>query len=276
MKKIITSSLLVLCATFASFAQKNMSIKLREIAVGVGYSAYLGDLQPKSFTHSQPGISGGISFRQYFSDRISAKVFGNFARVQASDLKSGDYELYNYRNLSFRNDIKEVGLQAEVSLFRYDKFNNYNDDKKKYHNFTPYVFVGINGFYSNPKAYYKSEWVALQPLTTEGVTYSKFNMAIPFGLGFKYQYNKKVAVGLELGIRKTFTDYIDDVSTAYPDMASLLIDKGQTAVDLSWRADEKNNNPKNYLPKAGTKRGDASDKDWYLLTQFVLSYNIGK
>ena len=275
MKQILTALVFVLAA-LGTQAQKNMSTKLREVGVNLGYSTYLGDLQPKNITQSQPGFAVGASFRQYFSDRISAKLFANFARLQASDYKSGSYELYYYRNLSFRSDIKEIGLQAEVSIFRFDKTNPYNDDDKNYHNFTPYLFGGFNAFYFNPKALYKDEWVALQPLTTEGVSYSKFSFAIPFGLGLKYQANEKIVVGIELGARKTFTDYLDDVSGKYPDMNTLLADKGQLAVDLSWRADEKNTNPKKYLPAEGTGRGDASDKDWYTLAQFTLSYNIGK
>lgn len=276
MKKLTFLAVITAFSAFSTFAQKNMSLHLREMGVNMGYSCYLGDLQPKKFTHSQVGGSFGLNFRQYFSDRISAKAFLNYARIQASDYKSGDYELYYYRNLSFRNEIKEVGFQAEIALFRYDKTNPYNDDKRKYHNFTPYAFVGFNGYYSNPKAFYKDKWVELQPLTTENVEYSKFGMAIPFGLGFKYQYKSNIAVSLEFGMRKTFSDYLDDVSDKYPDMIALLADKNQLAVDLSWRADEKNTNPKLYLPTEGTRRGDASNKDWYLLTQFSIQYCIGK
>jgi hypothetical protein len=274
--KYILSILAFSLLTSTINAQKNMSIKLREVGFHLGYSTYLGDLQPKDVTQSQPGFAIGASFRQYFSDRISAKVFANFARLTASDYKSGDFQLYNYRNLSFRTDVKEIGLQAEVSLFRYDKTNPYNDDKYNYHNFTPYIFGGFNAFYFNPKALYKDEWVELQPLTTEGVSYSKISYAIPFGLGFKYQANSKIAVGLELGVRKTFTDYLDDVSGFYTNGNTLMADKGQLAVDLSWRADEKFTNPKLKYPEEGTRRGDPTNKDWYTLAQFSISYNIGK
>lgn len=275
MKQILTLSFLVM-VTWNANAQKNMSTRLREVGVNLGWSTYLGDLQPKNINQSQPGFALGASFRQYFSDRISAKLFANFARLTASDYKSGSYELYNYRNLSFRSDVKEVGIQAEIAILRFDKTNPYNDDDKNYYNLTPYVFGGFNGFYFNPKALYKDKWVALQPLTTEGVSYNKFSFAIPFGIGVKYQATEKIVVGIEAGARKTFTDYLDDVSGTYPDMNVLMADKGQLAVDLSWRADEKNSKPKNYLPAEGTKRGDPSDKDWYTIAQFTLSYNIGK
>lgn len=274
MKKIV----LVLVSFWVSSAnaQNNLARKPRELGLNVGYSTYLGDLQPKNYTHSQPGIASGINFRQYFTDRISAKIFVNFARLKASDEKSGDASLYHTRNLSFRSDIKELGIQGEVSLFRFSKKNSTTDSKKTYQNLTPYLFGGFNIFYFSPKAYYKGQWVALQPLSTEGVSYSKVSMALPFGLGVKYQITSKWMLGIELGSRKTFTDYIDDVSTSYPDKNTLQASKGNTAVDLSWRAGELASNSNLVFPAKGEKRGDPSNKDWYLLTQLTISYKLGK
>jgi hypothetical protein len=44
-------------------------------------------------------------------------------------------------------------------------------------------------------------------------------VAIPFGIGAKMNVSKKVGIGLEWGPRKTFTDYLDDVSGTYPDVS---------------------------------------------------------
>jgi hypothetical protein len=273
MKKCIF--ILLLSATVGQLnAQSGYKPKSSELGLHLGYSTYLGDLQPKDFTQSQPGVAIGASLRKYFTDRISAKFFANFTRLSANDNRYG--ENYRYRNLSFRNDVKELGFQAEISMFRFDNTNLKNADNKDYYNFTPYVFAGVNMFYSNPKALYQDQWVELQPLTTEGVSYGKVGVAIPFGLGFKYQTNSRMVVGVEFGLRKTFTDYLDDVSNSYPDMAKLKADKGQQAIDLSWRADEKNSNAKTTLPQAGTRRGNPNQKDWYTLAQFVMSYNLKK
>src|SRR5690606_4458195 len=59
------------------------------------------------------------------------------------------------------------------------------------------------------------QWYALQPLQTEGVSYSKINFSIPAGIGFYYTIDRKYRLGLELGWRTTFTDYIDDISDKY-------------------------------------------------------------
>ena len=78
--------------------------------------------------------------------------------------------------------------------------------------------------------------------------------------GDLYAINEDIRVGIELGYRKTFTDYLDDVSGGYFDEAALLVAKGQTAVDLAYRGDEVGTEP---YPAAKTPRGGAEFKDAY-------------
>jgi hypothetical protein len=47
--------------------------------------------------------------------------------------------------------------------------------------------------------------------------YSLTQLEIPMGGGFKFYLNESFYVGFEILHRKTFTDYIDDVSTKYID-----------------------------------------------------------
>jgi hypothetical protein len=81
--------------------------------------------------------------------------------------------------------------------------------------------------------------------------------------------NEDMRLGLEFGYRKTFTDYIDDVSTSYVDQTSLLNARGQTAVDLAWRCDEKSGGS---YPAAGTVRGNSKNKDGYYYV--ALTYTL--
>ncbi len=89
--------------------------------------------------------------------------------------------------------------------------------------------------------------VYLKPLSTEGEglpgypdrkPYSLTQLAIPFGGGVKFAITNDWHIGLEVGLRKLFTDYLDDVSSTYADPNDLLTAKGQLAVDLSYRGDE--------------------------------------
>ena len=104
--------------------------------------------------------------------------------------------------------------------------------------------------------------------------YQKLSIAIPMGLGVKFNINHVTNIGLEFGMRKTFTDYIDDVSTTYPDLNVLASEVAVFAAALSYRAPEYN--PDAPADPQGTSRGDATDKDWYFFGGVTFSVNIGK
>ena len=104
-------------------------------------------------------------------------------------------------------------------------------------------------------------------------TYALTQFAIPFGGGLKFAVTENLRFGIELGFRKLFTDYLDDVSTNYVDSATLLNARGPVAVELAYRGDEVGGG--NY-PTAGRQRGSPKFKDWYYLTGIRISYVINK
>jgi hypothetical protein len=82
-----------------------------------------------------------------------------------------------------------------------------------------------------------------------------------------------VSISLELGLRKLFSDYIDDLSSTYVDKAALLAQRGPKAVSLAYRGDELKTNPGTY-PAGGTVRGGAKSKDWYYFTLLTASFKL--
>jgi hypothetical protein len=147
-----------------------------------------------------------------------------------------------------------------------------------------YLFLGVGGFWFNPKAQFENKWYALQPLTTEGQgikpntrKYSRVSVCIPVGIGFKSAVSRRWSVGLELGLRKTFTDYIDDVSTTYYDNTAIVAANGALAgyfADPSRGLIELPDNIQ--VTGAGQQRGDAKDDDAYMFAQITFNYKIGK
>ena len=140
-------------------------------------------------------------------------------------MKVGASDQYNkpdlvFRNLSFQNNITEWNLLAEYTFLGYH---------------TKEIFsvsvCGIAVFHNNPYAYDTlGQKTYLRPLSTEGEglpqypgqkPYSQTQFSIPFGGGIKFRMSESVVLGWELGFRKTFTDYIDDVSTFYVDKTVL-------------------------------------------------------
>ena len=162
-------------------------------------------------------------------------------------------------------------------MAEYSIFNIYNI------RWTPYVFGGLAVFRFNPYTHDAAhQKVFLKPLSTEGQgldgynlePYSLTQVAIPFGGGIKYALTDNIRVGAEVGIRKTFTDYLDDVSTNYADPVDLLEQRGQQAVDFSYRGDEvPGGNPA--YPLKGDQRGGANQKDWYYFSGLTLSFRLG-
>jgi len=300
MKNIFSTYLLLIILLAASIPEAEAQrFNRRNLynTVGVSLNAmnYFGDITPEAdFTSlrlnsTRPSIA--INFTKKFTPRISARANFAWGRITGDDSKSAspdeaENEPRYKRNLSFRNDIKELSLLGIVDLFQNRRSYLRRPD------FTPYVFAGVAVFHHNPKAYYDggeipTGWYELQPLGTEGQNvnsadypdpYSRIQFAIPFGLGVKYKIARQWDLGFEITWRKTFTDYIDDVSTNYADKGDL----SREAAILSDRSAETGRYPVTTGPNGyrhvngfgtkGDQRGDVTDKDWYISTGITLSY----
>ena len=263
MSRISLALLLMFCATLSG-AQG------LQIGVFGGVSSYNGDLTDKIFPRQTRNAAFGITGTYSFTDKISARASFVYTMLGAADRFNEDSGL-QARNLSFETQLYEFSLMGQ-----YDLFSIY--EKK----FTPYVFGGIAVFRFDPYIFYSGkEKVYLQPLGTEGQgidgygeKYKRVQFAIPFGGGVKYAINDRLTIGLEGHLRKTFTDYIDDVSGYYADQADLLNARGQLAVDVSYRGDEvANGNP--LYPARGAQRGGPDAKDFYYYAGFHLNFLLG-
>ena len=102
--------------------------------------------------------------------------------------------------------------------------------------------------------------------------YGLTQAALPFGAGVKFALTNNLHIGLEIGIRKLFTDYLDDVSTTYADPADLLTGRGQLAVDMSYRGDEVGDP---VYPGKGAQRGSSKHKDNFYFTGLHVTYRLG-
>lgn len=245
-----------------------------EIGVFGGGSYYLGDLNPyKHFNHTKP--AGAVFFRDQIakSDRLSYRLQIGYGTVEAFDSESTDPSRVN-RNLSFKSSILEIGPMLEINFLPFEIGSNKRP-------FTPYMFLGITYFKMNPKGQYNGSWVELQSLGTEGQgtafsdrkLYKLNQISIPVGLGFKFNMTERWAIGLEYGIRKTFTDYLDDVSGNYVNPALLSETNGVLSAEMS---DQSLNNEGSFANVNGqsVSRGNPNTKDWYVFAGVTLSFRV--
>ena len=235
-----------------------------------GFSNYLGDLQEKSVTLEQSNRAYGAGLSYDLTHHLSLRAGVAFGKVGADDKLNRQSDL-QARNLSFQSSIKEANLLAE-----------YNFLDLRFHKFTPYVFGGVAMYHFNPfTTDTLGNKIYLQPLGTEGQGLAQYpgrkqykltQLAIPFGAGLRLRLTDNIVVSYELGLRKLFTDYLDDVSTTYADQAVLAAAKGPTAVSMAYRGAELKNG--NAYPPAGTIRGNARFKDWYYIHGLTISIGL--
>ena len=233
----------------------------------IGTANYQGDLQDKRFSFNQARLAFGAGVTYEVSDKFSVRAGLTLAKVGADDKKNAKVF---YRNLNFTSPITELHLAGEYYLL-----NPYE------HSLAPYLFGGLAVYHFNP--YTRDSLGAkyyLRPLSTEGEgfyqnkkNYSLTQLAIPFGAGIRLSLSENIRVGLEVGMRKLFTDYLDDVSTNYVDQNLLLANRGAKAVELAYRGNElKNGAP---YPAGGEQRGSSKYKDWYYFTGLTTSIRLG-
>ncbi|QHT69538.1 outer membrane beta-barrel protein [Rhodocytophaga rosea] len=194
-----------------------------EIGAGGGAMLYKGDLAPELIPKfARPGAT--IFLRHNPGKAISLKYSFSLGRIFADDRETDD-NFANQRNRFFNTRITELAATAEYN------FLDYRSDKAR-KPWTPYLFGGI--------AVYKFD-----PVENLRPEYKLTQLALPFGVGFKYVLGGQWNLGIEFGARKIFTDYLDDLGG-----------------DLNTTNKFQNGNP--------------NDKDMYVFTTLTVSYTFYK
>ncbi len=212
------------------------------VTFGIGSSHYYGDLagyrRAVRATYIMPRWNVGLGYTRQFTPHFAARALFTYARIAGDDYTFNkntiEKNVVQYaRNLHFRNDLKEFAL---TGIYNFVADGRNSNVRAK---FTPYVFGGLALLAHSPEArtpavaeeaapYEARRWTKLQPLRTEGQgqpsrdkPYSLVTVAVPVGIGARYMINELFNVGVEIGYRYTFTDYLDDVGGAgYDDPAT--------------------------------------------------------
>lgn len=265
----------------------------REVVVSVGASGFLGDLGGRNtigkdnspvdleFAATRPAVSA--AFRYKLNKNINWHSSLNYLLLSGNDnLTQEQYR--NNRNLSFRSNVFEIATRIEFGISSFKRPGVYSLKKSlvrtsKTRAYELIGFVGVGAFYFNPKAIdpTSGKYVALYPLHTEGQglpggpkQYKRVSISLPVGAALHVILNKYWSVGMEFCYRKTFTDYIDDVSTTYYDKTALADAYGPTSALMSDLS-------KGDIPGASSPAGDGTraqrgdkNKDSYMSLQITV------
>ncbi len=166
-----------------------------EVGFGLGTFNYTGDLvRNYNFAFSTPAAT--IFYRHNVSKVVSFRASFTAGKLSASDMSNPIDAFATQRKASFDIFLSEVS-----GVYEYH-FLDWRDDRRRLR-FTPYLFAGLALF-------------NIAGVPTKTVQYSNIQMSIPFGGGIKYVVNPRYYLALEFGVRKTFFDYLDNISDGDP------------------------------------------------------------
>lgn len=241
-----------------------------EAGLFLGISNYWGDLTPPKQFFLETHFATGLAYQFNITPRFSARANILWGQVSGDDRHSDEGSGRKQRNLDFRSDILEFSALFNANLLPFVP----EQGKRP---ITPYGFLGISIFHFNPTTIYKGERLALQPLGTEGQgiegysdKYTRWQVSVPFGFGIKFSLSSHFNLMIEGGMRKTFTDYLDDVSGDYVSLSLLKEHNGSLAAALSNRTYDSSGKQ---IEQEGVPRGHAG-KDWYTFMGIIGTYSF--
>jgi hypothetical protein len=257
---------LLILTFFLSF--QNAKSQSLEFGFLGGISIYNGDLSPQDYVKYLEDLrpAGGIFLRGTVHPKLAIRGSFIIGALGADDVG----RVNEARGLNFKSPLIELGVVGEIHPFR-----NARNMRSRY--ISPYLFGGVAAFFFNPKTDYQGETIELQPLGTEGQglpnapdKYSRVQFSIPIGVGLHFQVNDRLSIGAELGARKLFTDYLDDVGSREVNYGILVSNNGTTAGELSIRnPDRRPTEPTNATYTRGKDL-----LDWYYVGGVTLAFKI--
>ena len=278
---------LLIASTSKSFSQ-SLTLGNGKVELGFGFGPlfFLGDLGGnqgigkrfvKDVNLPLTKIVKGAYVNIYPTEWLGFRIAFNHGKLEGYDSlikPSGKAEEdRRQRNLQFRSPLFEA--YAALEFYPTVFFEKYDGLQGK---LRPYGLIGAGIFKFKPQGKYiapngKTEWVDLQPLRLEGQGMAEYpdrkeyklsSFEIPIGGGIKYYLKENMYVGFEILHRKSFTDYVDDVSTNYIDanlFASYLTPQQTAVANQLYYRQNLVSNAAQTRPALNEQRGNPKQND---------------
>lgn len=200
----VSCALLFLLTAFSSHAQE-----VHDVGIQGGLSTYLGDFNNINVLKS-PSPYLGAHYRYNLDDYNGVRISANIGKIRGSSESYG----YFLPGIPPAKEFSELFFDLDV---KYEvNFRPFNPLTARHEFFSPYLLVGIAAYYYNGN---------LLP-------------AIPFGAGVKVAATRRITLGVEMQLSKTFSDELD------------------------------------FYKNVGNKGSFISNNDWFFTCGFVFSYRL--
>lgn len=185
MAKYLIQFLVMVCAMTCPVKASAQEDYRFDIGGGIGMTGYLGDANTSNLW-SSPSWDVELLFRYMLNPRWALK--SNFYIGGLSGDSSKMTNIFpNDATYKFTSTFYEIGEMAEFNFFNYGMGETYRNLKR----ISPYITAGLS----------------LTAWSTKGDSGAAFT--IPFGVGVKYKPSERVNLGIEVLMKKTFSDRLD-------------------------------------------------------------------
>jgi OmpA-OmpF porin, OOP family len=214
MKKIIILFTALIAFTTTSQAQDSCKVckpYLWEAGIPIGLNQYFGDMHCSKLYMSENSFMGGLYVRRHLTDYFSLRGQALIGRLAGNDLDQPD-KRWDYRRLKFTTPLTELALLGEIYPFKERKYTCDGVCRKTV---TPYLYAGVAGLFTNPTLTTQAGAtfpVTQRDLDDNAARLKKAGLAIPVGIGVKYNATERFTIGAEAGYRYAFTDFLDGYS----------------------------------------------------------------
>ena len=194
--------------------------KRYEALASIGTSQFFGDIGGfskgenivglKDFSFSQTRFNLNVGLKYKILKDLNVRLNLTYGMLHATD-KRGSNES---RGMEARTSIFEPSIMGEYYFIKSKLENSYlfssgkgGSSKDLFSVLEFYMFTGIGGLSYNAKGNDK-----LAPL---GIKNSGFTAIIPVGIGVNILFKPEYNIGLELGGRYAFSDYLEGYTSQY-------------------------------------------------------------
>lgn len=184
----------------------------------VGASGFSGDVTPQATPDpAEVSLALGLIGRVDVTSKLGFRGSITYANLRGDD---ANYPIRGDRGFRFNTTLIELAGVAEWEPFASNRYYaNARGRIEMDRLISPYLFAGVGIAFANLDTDF-SRYEGNNPVIEQGIQEdrskgsSQTAFVLPLGAGIKFDISNRLTIGIELGGRLTFSDYLDGISMA--------------------------------------------------------------